>query len=405
MTKKTQRTVRHLNLSAHATSRIERQAKIQRWLVIGSAVFVGAIALVVGIGLFVDRVAPRNEVVLKVNGRQFTLGYYVDALKTYSAGLTPVQLAAVTDSLSNQIARQEVIRQGAAAEGIVPSTSEIKEELQRQRIADNDATRDMAAATLASAALRERYRAALPTTMEQVRFEIMLVESRPVAAEVEAAVARGEPLANLVEVYSANAAIPVTQEYVPLELLANADVANMCRTLDPGQSAIVLDENTVKTVGYWLIEVVDRDDDGSILPRVMLLGTLEEANAAKARLATEDFATVAKDVSQYTTTDDTAELGWLTKEDVVSAAFNKAALALELNTVSDPVRDPEANTRGGYWFVRLLDRSVQTLSATNAESLAAQSVNEWYTALADVAVTEIDLSAEQKSWAIEQISS
>ena len=233
---------------------------------------------------------------------------------------------------------------------------------------------------------------------------LVALESRPAAAEVEAAVVRGEPLASLVERYSANSAIPVTQEYVPIELLANADVANMCKTLDPGQSAIVLDENTVKTVGYWLIEVVDRDDDGSILPRVMLLGTLEEANAAKARLATEDFATVSKEVSQYTTTDESAELGWLTSEDIVSAAFNEAAFALELNTVSEPIRDPEANTRGGYWFVRLLDRSVQTLSVTNAQSLAAQSVNDWYTAIAEVAVTEAKLTADQKTWAIEQVS-
>jgi len=160
----------------------------------------------------------------------------------------------------------------------------------------------------------------------------------------------------------------------------------------------------VKTVGYWLIEVVDRDTDGSILPRVMLLGTKEEALAAKARLATEDFATVAKEVSQYTGTDENAVLDWLTPEDVVSAAFNEAAFALELNTVSEPIRDAEVQTKGGYWFVRLLDRSQQLLSATNAESLAAMKVNDWYTALAQVAVTEVRRSAEQKTWAIEQVS-
>lgn len=401
MTKKTQATRPHLNLSIHATSRIERQAKIQRLLVIGSAVFLGAILLVVGIGLYVDRVAPRNDVVLEVNGRQFTLGYYADALELYSKGLSAIQLAAVTDSLATQIARQEIVLQGAAAEGIIPSSADIKEQLKSQNLPDNAATRDMMAASLASSALQERHKAGLPATMEQVKFEIMLVESRPIAAEVEAAVARGEPLTGLAAKYSANSAIPVTQEYVPAELLANADVANMCRTLAPGQTAIVLDEDTVKTVGYWLIEVVDRDADGSILPQVMLLGTMEEAVAARARLVSEDFATVAAEVSQYTT-DDTAELGWLTSEDVVSAAFNEAAFALEMDTVSEPIKDIEAQTTGGYWFVRLLDRSVQTLSAANANSLAAKAVNEWYTALAEVAVTEANLSADQKTWAIEQ---
>lgn len=404
MTKKTQSTHSHLNLSAHATSRIERQARIQRWLVIGSAIFLTAVVLVVAIGLYVDRVAPRNDVVLEVNGREFTLGYYTDALATYSKGLSAIQLATVTDSLATQIAREEIVRQGAAAEGIIPSSAEIKDMLKKQNAPDNAATRDMVAASLASAAMRERYKAELPSSMEQVKFEIMLVESRPVAAEVEAAVARGEPLTGLVEQYSVNSQIPVTQEYVPIELLSNADVANMCRTLNAGQTAIVLDETTVKTVGYWLIEVVDRDTDGSILPRVMLLGTKEEALAAKARLATEDFATVAKEVSQYTGTDENAVLDWLTPEDVVSAAFNEAAFALELNTVSEPIRDAEVQTKGGYWFVRLLDRSQQLLSATNAESLAAMKVNDWYTALAQVAVTEVSLSAEQKTWAIEQVS-
>ncbi|MCK9357339.1 MAG: peptidylprolyl isomerase [Dehalococcoidia bacterium] len=404
MTKKTQGIHPHLNLSIRASSRIERQAKIQRLLVIGSAVFLGAILLVVGIGLYVDRVAPSNDVVLEVNGRQFTLGYYANALEAYSKGLTDIQLATITDSLATQIAREEVVRQGAAAEGIVPSSADIKAQLESQNVPSNNATRDMVAASLASAAMKAPFQAELPATMEQVKFEIMLVESRPLAAEVEAAVARGEPLAGLAEKYSVNTAIPVTQDYVPADLLLNADVANMCRTLPPGQSAIVLDEDTVKSVGYWLIEVVDRDDDGSILPRVMLLGTMDAAVAARARLATEDFGVVAAEVSQYTTSDESAEIGWLAPADVVSAAFNQAAFALELNTVSEPIRDIEAQTTGGYWFVRLLDRSVQTVSVTSAGSLAAQDVNEWYTALAEVAVIETSLSADQKTWAIERVT-
>jgi len=153
----------------------------------------------------------------------------------------------------------------------------------------------------------------MPAELEQVRFEIVLVESRSVADEVKRSVDNGSSLAALAEQYSSNPNIPVQQDWVPLELLLNADVARACATLDPGQIASIPDERAAKYGGYWLIEVVDRDDNGAIKPRAMLLGSLEEALATRTRLDSEDFATVAADCTQFMGGDENAELDWTRK--------------------------------------------------------------------------------------------
>lgn len=404
MTKKQHHEQPHLKLSKHAESKIARHARIQRFIVIASAVFIGVVALVVGVGLYIDRVAPLNEPVLRVNNRTFTLGYYTDALRLYSQGTDPAQIASIAGATLTQIVRGETIRQAAPSAGVVITQAEVKAEVERAGIASNRATEDLAETALATRALTEKFKAALPAEVEQVRFEIMMVESRTVATEVENAIATGASLVDLSEQYSAGPEIPVLQDWVPYSLLANKDVATACQTLEPGKSAVIPDPTAVKNIGYWIIEVIDRDDAGAIKTRAMLTASLEDALRAEERLQTEDFATVAEQYSQIFSSTENAEFDWITPEDVITETFNAAAFALELNVVSEPIRETEIQTSGAHWVVRLLERDTRPLYDNIAEAEASSAFDAWYAEVSQAAVVEQLLTDEQRTWALERVA-
>lgn len=405
MTKKHHHEQPHFKLSKHMESKIEKQARLQRIIVIAGAVFLGVVGLIVAIGLYVDRVAPRNETMLRVNNRTFTVGYYMDLLKVYSQGMEDAtQMASIADAAVSQLIQEEVIRQAAPSLGVVIGSDEIKAELERNDLSGGRVMEDLAESALATQALTEKFKETIPETMEQVRFEIMLVESRSVATEVETRIAAGASLTDLSAEYSASTEVPVVQDWVPYEVLANSDVAAALKTLEPGKSAVAHDPSAVKNLGYWLIEVIDRDDAGAIKPRAMLTGSLEEALRAKERLATEDFATVAEQYSQIYAMTENAEFDWVTPEDVVTEAFNAVAFDLELNVVSEPIQEREIQTTGAYWVVRLLERDTRALYDTVKDALASTAFDAWYGEVRQQATVEQLLTAEQKTWALERMA-
>ncbi|GAI46650.1 unnamed protein product, partial [marine sediment metagenome] len=109
-------------------------------------------------------------------------------------------------------------------------------------------------------------------------------------------------------------------------------------------------------VGYWLIEVLDRDEEAEQAQiKVMLLASEQEANEVRARLeAGEDFATLAEEFSQH---DESRENGGdfeVLSLDMMSSVFNEFVFdpEVELETLSQPIRDEVADTEGGYWLIK-----------------------------------------------------
>lgn len=391
-------------VSRHTESRLLREARTRKIIVIAGSTLIAVVALIIVIGLYVDNIKPRNEVILEVNEQQIRLGYYVDMMQAYSGQVDATQVGVIADALPAQIVRDEVIRQGAMIQGIFITDKEIDAEMEAQALPDNDIYRDAAAASLAADALRLAFLEELPAEMLQVKFEILPVESRSVADKVKASVAAGSSLTELAAEFTVNSNIPVAQDWLPSELLLNTDVARLCDTLDIGNTATVRDVETAKYSGYWLIEVIDKDSDGAIKTRAMLLSSLDEAVDIKARLATEDFATLAAEYSQFMGSDENAELEWVGLDDTVTAAFNEAAFALELNAVSEPILDVEVQTLGAYWVVTLLGREVHEVAPNIADALAAMDFNDWYASVYDASVIQEYLTHEQKAWAIERVT-
>jgi peptidyl-prolyl cis-trans isomerase C len=100
----------------------------------------------------------------------------------------------------------------------------------------------------------------------------------------------------------------------------------------------------------------------------LLVATLEEAEAAKARVdAGEEFAEVAKEVSTGPSAPNGGNLGWFGAGQMVTP-FEDAVMSMEVNGVSDPVE-----TQFGFHVIQLLEKRVTEapeLDAVRSELMA-----------------------------------
>jgi parvulin-like peptidyl-prolyl isomerase len=172
----------------------------------------------------------------------------------------------------------------------------------------------------------------------------------------------------------------------------------------------IYDEEINKAVGYWLIMVLDIDEDEEEAHvKTMLLGSEEEARDVKARLeAGEDFATLAKELSQLDGVEENdGDLGILTPGDV-SPAFDEFVFnpELKLEMLSEPLRDEDIVTKGGYWLIKVVDKDEdRPIDDNDRDLLTAKVLDEWVSSLWDEPENEIDdsyLDDEKKAWAIGQ---
>jgi parvulin-like peptidyl-prolyl isomerase len=169
----------------------------------------------------------------------------------------------------------------------------------------------------------------------------------------------------------------------------------------------LFDEERAKDVGYWLAKVLERDQDaqGELYHvRVMLLGSEEEGQDIKARLAGgEDFATLAKEYSQHSDSkEDGGDLDWLTLEDI-HEPLKDFILDTEVETISEPVRDGTSVTKGGYWLVKVVnEEDGRQISDEDRDFLKAKALGEWIASLTDDPQNRVEsyLDSEKKAWAV-----
>ena len=162
-------------------------------------------------------------------------------------------------------------------------------------------------------------------------------------------------------------------------------------------------------LGYWLIKVLDRDETlEQAYVQVILLGSEEEALDVRARLeAGEDFASLAKELSQHSPTKENGGNLDVTSPDMVGPTFSEFIFdpEVELKTLSQPIRDDTAMTSGGYWLLKVVDADDnRRLEDEDREMLKTDAMNKWVETLMDNPENEVEiyLDDEQKAWAIRQ---
>jgi len=170
----------------------------------------------------------------------------------------------------------------------------------------------------------------------------------------------------------------------------------------------IYDEELIKGVGYWIIQVLDREEEPEEADvQVILLGSEEEAQEVRARLeAGEDFATLAQELSQHVSKDNGGEVTGVTP-DMMSLALSEFIFdpELELETVSEPIRDDTVVTKGGYWLVKVMDKDDnRQIEDSDRELLKAEAFTEWLEALRNNPENKIEnyLDGEKKAWAVDR---
>jgi parvulin-like peptidyl-prolyl isomerase len=392
-------------------------------MIIGISVM-AVVGGVIGGGWFRDEYLPRQELVIRVNDAEFNMGYYVDLLKVqgepytqvYETSQAEIYMQVLADEVERFIQENELMRQTALGWGIEVTDGEVTEALKES---DPPLSKDyweiMKHDILVQRLLDEYFELGVPVSGEQRHVMAMFLESENQTVSTRARLAEGEDFAALASELSLETLSPegngdfgwrfqgiLSDRFglsIPEDYAFSAEAGALSQPL--------FDEERTKDVGYWLAEVLERDQDaqGELYHvRVMLLGSEEEAQDIKARLAGgEDFATLAKEYSQHSDSkEDGGDLDWLTLEDI-HEPLKDFILDTEVETISEPVRDGTSVTKGGYWLVKVVnEEDGRQISDEDRDFLKAKALGEWIASLTDDPQNRVEsyLDSEKKAWAV-----
>jgi len=411
LAKKQKKTTPERVPTKHQLSKWQRQTRIRRIVIIAAIVFLVGISSWVGIGYYKDykaSTAAWREVMIDVNGVPFTMEYFVKLLDASTAGMNSTLISSngnyIAYTVAGGITDAELLRQGAESLNITVTTAEIDEALPKYGLPNDSIHQDIVRAILLGEKLKEEYFGpGLNNTMEQAHVQVMLVESQEVAAELIAEIEAGGNFTALAKEFSCNSSVEGDLGWLPEELMPNTMIATAAFNLTLGEiSQPIYDATAIKDVGYWLIEVTDKQDD-EINALVMLLGSEAEAERIKAELVGGNFSSLAKEHSQHESKTTGGKLDGLKRGDMGSNAFDAVAFNLTVNEVSEPVKDESVQTPSGYRLVNVLDRGNHELGEEVRQKLINKRFNDWLEEQSEKSTIETCLDAEKKEWAMNQV--
>lgn len=383
-------------------SRLEKQRKQNRLIKMVGGVIVGAVALTVAVALlfgwYIPDVAPLGKTVLEVNGEEFDMGYYLDSLNYYTGGQAAAAPDYYQDLVVEVIKEGALIRQEAANLGYTVSKDEIDTLIEEAGASNKQAIRDIAETQLLLQMIEEGViDPTVPFSGPQKELMVMFLESESQAEEIRQRLADGEDFADLASDYSLDSiteeddgVLGWKPESIVESLLGTGLLSEYISGAEAGGiSHPIFDEGKGKAIGYWLVEVVEFDEDtGEAHIRVMLLNSEEEVNSVKARLeAGEDFGELAAELSQKVgASDDLGDLGFVTMADIETAVFYDFVFGEDAvaGVLSQPFADEDQTTTGGYWLVMVngvdADREY---AEDDREALVNLAMSDWQDVLFD----------------------
>ncbi len=397
-----------------------QQQKMRQRIVLTVGIsIVAAVLVVLGVGWYTNEYRPLRQTVIKVNDTEFDLNYYIKRLQLYGAGQTVVYLYGKVDDVETTIGQDELIRQGAMELGVSVSDSEIDDGLVFLDSPVSDVLRDAVRSQLLVRKLQDDYfEYEVPFYTEQRQVRAMLLESESQAMEVRDRLKSGEEFAELAGELSLESFSQIEKgdlgwrpkdfliaqlgTSVPSEYAFGADVGVLSQPLH--------DEEISKDLGYWLIRVSDwRADPEQVYTYAVLLGSEEEAWQVKDMIVTGgDLVALAEEFSLHAGSKESGgDLSWITPF-MMSEAFIECAFGSALDSMgrlSDPVRDEEAVTPGGYWLVEVLDKDDnREIEPNDRELLKGEALADWVAALMKDPENEVIsyMNDELKKWAADK---
>jgi len=343
--------------------------------------------------------------------------YYIRMLKLYGGGQSIEQLYSMAYPAIEVIQQSELIRQGAEELGISVSDQEVDEELERLDSPLGEDYRDVVGAVVLTTKLKDEYfEHQVPLFAEQRHILAMFLESERQATEVRARLEAGEDFTELAGELSLDSISKTEKgdlgwrpEAILTGLLNTSIVDEYAFDAEVGALSLpVYDEAKSKSVGYWLLKVLEREEDSAQVQGI-LLGSEEEAQRVRARLeAGEDFTALVEEFSQHGESKVSGgSLGSLTPGGV--PAFDEFVFdpEVELETISEPIRDETVGSIGGYWLIEVLDKDDnRQIEEDDRNSLKDTAYEEWVASLWDDPATKIEsyLDEGKVAYAIGKVS-
>ena len=393
-----------------------QQEKRRRIIFTVGISIIAVVVVLVGVGWYIGDYRPRHETVIRVNDTEYDMNYYINMLKLYGKGQSADDLFALSDEAVNVIQQSELVRQATEKVGVTVSDSEVDAELARRNLTVSREYRDLVRPELLITKLRDEYfEQQVPLSGEQRHLMAMFLESENQTMEVEARLERWEAFTDLASELSLESfsqdkegdlgwlprgiltillGTPVVDEYA-----FSAEVGVL--------SEPVYDEDLTKNVGYWLIQVMEWDEDmEEAAVKALVLSSRQEADEVRAKLeAGGDFAEMAEEYSQLAV----GNKGFLKSvaPGKLTEVFDKAVFGpeLELQALSEPLRDETIFTKGGYWLIKVVEIDEnRPFEEFDRDLLKAQALDDWVSELLadETNIVESYLSNKQKMWAVER---
>ncbi len=403
-------------LTPHQISRWEQQKRRQRIILITGIFVIALVLTFVGIGWYLGQYKPLHETVLKVNDTEFTMDYYVEMLKLEGAYHPESDLSLVTDTALQNMQHNELMRQGALELGISVTDEEVKKELRNNDLPDKEVYRDLVSYQLLIQRLLDvHFAPQVPLNAEHRQVMAMMLESEVQVLEVRSKLVNGEDFGELaeelsLELFSKNKGgdIGWVPKVILQDILQTSIVDDIFNHEVGELSQPIYDEEVQKRVGYWLVRVLERnEEEDETHLQVILLGSEDEAQNIKKQLeAGADWGDLAVQHSQIKGVEE--NLGeYQVSEGMSAPLIDEFAHSpdTEIGVISEPLRDLDMLTQGGYWLIKVLHEDTnRRIDTEYRDYLKTKALDEWVASLMDDEDNEIVnyLDEEKKSWAIEQ---
>jgi parvulin-like peptidyl-prolyl isomerase len=413
-------------------SRWQQQKRRQR-IIFGLAILVVvAVLSIVGLGVYkgwyVPKYKPLHETVIEVNGTKFDMEYYITMFEYYyyayyyEQGWPTEYMVYIADDIVEIIEQNELIRQKAMELGITVSDKELYESLEVEGYDPQviERYRDVFRTQMLLERMRDEYfDQQVPQSAPQRHIMAIFLESESQANEVIARIEDGEAFSDLAAELSLDETCKEKEgdlgwrpEGVLPFLVESSVLEENAFSCEVGVlSQPIYEEAKTKMLGYWLIEVVERDEEAEQAQvKVMLLSSEQEANEVRARLEEgEDFGELATELSQHYASQTGGGDFEVTAKGQVSTAFDEFVFdpELELGSLSQPIRDDEVSTTGGYWLVEVTEaEDNRELDEENRYVLKTDALNQWSSGLMDDPENNLVsyLDDEKKQWAVSYIT-
>ncbi|HJX12690.1 MAG TPA: peptidylprolyl isomerase [Dehalococcoidales bacterium] len=415
-TEKPQREMTRRQLSAH-----RRQARRQRIVYIGGVAVIAVVVLIVLLGWLLGEFLPLHRTVIRVNDAGFNTGYLIDAVATAALIQQPDDIGSIVGVTARGIEESALVRQGAAMLGITISDDDAGKTLESAGLPVNRASIDLIRTELLRSRLfQEYFDSQVPGSAPQVHIMAMLLESERQAQEIRNRLQNSGNFTALAEEYALNYYSKNVNkgdfgwhpEVVLKEQLGSTVAAGYAFGAEPGRLSQPLPEKEIyKQVGYWLIKVLEKQYEEEAQVQALLITSEEEAENIRARLeAGEELAPLAKEYSHYSPSREKGgELG-LVARGGISPAFDEYVFNLnaEIGVWSQPIRDDQYWTQGGYWLIKIVDKDDdRELSPEDKNVLLNQAYQEWVSQLWLQSAAEIDdtrLDGEVQALVVERVT-